>query len=371
METLRILIICKHFFPALNPRAIRATELAKEFSKMGHDVTVSFPTGGKDYAFFENEYLIKINNLGKIPNGVKLHGNGIKFTARKVLRRALTFIEYPDIILMFLVKRYLRRREGYDLLISIAVPHPIHWGVAKSWKKKFPAKVWVADCGDPYMFARLDTYSKPFFFSYLEKDFCRKCDFISVPFEEMRHQFYSEFRKKILVIPQGFNFDEPKISENPSNTKPTFIYAGSIIPRKRDLSLLLNFLSEYKESFLFIVYTKQNKLFNEYKILLKDKLDVRDYIDRKELLLEMKKADFLVNVDTVFDDHNNVEAVPSKLIDYAISGRPILNIKSDKLDSDNIKAFLSGDYSGKRQMDISRYHIKVVANQFIQTVKRS
>ena len=277
-------------------------------------------------------------------------------------------MEWPDIELMFRVPKVLMREEGYDLLISIAVPFPIHWGVAKAWQDNNKiAKGWVADCGDAYMLARLDTFRKPFYFKYFEKSFCRKCNLISVPFDELRNQFYKEFCSKIITIPQGFDLREIKRFNAPiKNEKTTFMFAGSIIPRIRDLRLFLNFLTNWQDDFLFIIYSKQREWFEEYKDILKDRIDVRDYIDHSTLIYEMSKVDFLVNVDTMYDSESNVEAIPSKLIDYAMADRPILNFTSGNLDADKVKAFLSGDYSRARIIDLSRYDINLVAKQFIQ-----
>ncbi|CAF3700014.1 unnamed protein product, partial [Rotaria sp. Silwood1] len=87
------------------------------------------------------------------------------------VRRALLWLfEYPDIGLMFQVKSALKNESGYDLLISVAVPHPVHWGTALAWNEKKPiATTWVADCGDPYMGLTYETYKKPFYLKYLEK----------------------------------------------------------------------------------------------------------------------------------------------------------------------------------------------------------
>jgi len=53
---------------------------------------------------------------------------------------------------MFKVRKILKYEKDYDLMISFAVPYPIHWGVAWSITKKHKiSEVWVADCGDPYM----------------------------------------------------------------------------------------------------------------------------------------------------------------------------------------------------------------------------
>ena len=75
-------------------------------------------------------------------------------------------------------------------------------------KKPKTAKKWIADCGDPFMGAKLETFRKPFYFKYFEKDFCRKADYITVPAEGAKKAYYSEFLGKIRVIPQGFNFKQ-------------------------------------------------------------------------------------------------------------------------------------------------------------------
>lgn len=370
MVNKKILIVCRAFYPDISPRSFRATELAKEFARQGHDVTVRFPTRDYDYSSFEIKNNLKIKNLGQLNwKGVELKGSKVELLLRRALKRGLqVLLEYPGIELMFKVSDMLKQEKRYDLLISVATPHTIHWGVARVWdKKKEIAKTWIADCGDPFMFARLDTFKKPFYLKYFEKDFCKKCDFISVPFTAMHEQFYPEFKRKIITIPQGFDFREIiKYEGLVKNDRQTFIYAGSIIPGLRDLSLLLDFLKDYKKDFLFIVYTNKPKWFDNYKEQLSSKLVVKEFIERIPLIFEMSKADFLVNVDTRLDSESNAEAMPSKLIDYALSGRPILSINSGRLDTNKVQAFLAGDYSGARIIDINRYDIRVVSNQFLE-----
>ena len=62
----------------------------------------------------------------------------------------------------------------------------------------------------------------------------------------------------------------------------------------------------------------------------------------------MSKADFVVNVDTVYDNNTHVEAVPSKLIDYAVANRPILNINSSYIDKKMVLEFMNKDYSRQK-----------------------
>jgi len=216
------------------------------------------------------------------------------------------------------------------------------------------------------MFARLDRFRKPPWFKPLEIEFCRKCDYISIPFLQLQHQFYPRFRDKIRVIPQGFNFNEIRLFDGEvANVKPVFIFAGTVIPGKRDLNNFIGYISGLSIDFHFIIYSNQTNYFDRYKEMLGDKIEIRDYIDRLSLIYEMSKADFLVNVDTVYDTMNNIEAIPSKLIDYALSGRPILNISSAEPDHANIKMFMEGNYSGRRHIDIDNYDIRSVVDKFL------
>ncbi|NLD64908.1 MAG: glycosyltransferase family 4 protein [Bacteroidales bacterium] len=362
----RILIVCRSFFPEISPRSFRATELAKEFARQGHDVTILFPTNGGDYTEFEKIHNVKIKDLGTLRfKPIQLNGGGPVLLLRRALRRTLQVLfEYPDIQLMFMVAKALKNERGHDLLISIAVPHPIHWGVAKAWKKgNSIAKKWIADCGDPFMLARLDTFHKPFYFKYFEKSFCRKCDYITIPVETAKTPYYPEFHDKIRVIPQGFRLDE--IDDMPAFVKkheyPRFAYAGNFIPGRRDPKALLDHLSKMKDYFKFFIFSSHLSMINGYKTQLNDKLELREPLPRVELLKVLTTMDFLVNID-----NNTNEQIPSKLIDYAIAGRPVMNIRKDT-DLTVVDEFLSGDYA-KRMMleDLKKYDIRNVAAQFME-----
>jgi len=369
-----ILLVSSAFYPEISPRSFRATELAKEFARQGHEVIVMSKYRSYNYANFLKEFPITIKMWRKQIWPV-FPGFNIRWLSilSRIFNRFLSLVfEYPNIEGMFRVRNILKGEKGYDLMISFAVPFPVHWGVSWARTEKNPiAKIWIADCGDPYMFARLDSFKKPFYFKIPEVNFCHKCDYISVPFDQMRNQFYPEFRSKIEVIPQGINFNEVVVSkENPKNEKPVFVFAGSIIPGKRDLTLFLDFLSSISTDFLFIVYTNQNFWFKKYKLTLNEKLVLNEYIDRLPLIYEISKADFLVNVDTIFDTQSEVEAVPSKLIDYALARRPILNLIHSFLDKGMVMEFLNGDYSRQRVVNLLNHDISKVALKFLELVNR-
>jgi len=359
----KILIISGSFYPAISPRAFRAAELAKELSRQGHDVTVYFPTEGKDYSSFEIENNLKIIDLGQLKwKGISLKGGRIELLVRRAFKRVLQLLlEWPDIELMFKVSRILKTENEYDLLISIAVPYPIHWGVARARSaERRIADCWIADCGDPYMGDTTDSFRKLFYFKYIEKWFCRKADFITIPFEGARSAYYPEFHDKIRIIPQGYQLDNLNIPEYKKVFDyPVFAYAGGFIPGRRDPGQLLDFLSACNRRFKFVIYTSQNNILLPFKRTLGEKLIIREYIPREELLVVLAGMDFLINFD-----NNTGTQLPSKLIDYAITGRPVLNITSETNPS-LILEFMEGNYNREMNLEpMMNYDIRVVARKF-------
>jgi len=364
----KILIIGKLFYPENSPRAFRATELAKEFARGGHNVTV-ITIFNKEQSSFVKEYNVKINDLGKFSWEIpKIGKTRIAVLLERVLSRFFSiFFEFPNIQLTFLVNKIVRKESNYDLLISVASPHTIHWGVAMARKADNPiAKIWVADCGDPYMGRENDSFKPAFYFKYIEKWFCRKADFISVPTNGAIQAYYPEFRNKILVIPQGFKFEDiPIKKKNVRNSTPTFAYAGGFIKGKRDPSEFLEFLLGLSQDFEFHVYTYMKGMVNSYAERSNGRIILHDKIDRDTLLHILSGMDFLVN----FENYG-IKQTPSKLIDYAIVGRPILSIDTVNLSKTKVMEFLSGDYRNQFVVqDIDQYRIENVTARFLSCLE--
>lgn len=367
-EKKKILLVTNGFYPEISPRSFRATELAKEFARQGHHVRVYTKNRDCDYSGFLKECPVDLRMWPKyrFPGISQWEGRLGSLISRSLKRLALMLAEYPGIEDMFKVRRLLRKERGYDLMISFAVPYPVHWGVARARSKKNPiAGTWVADCGDPYMGCDTDSFKKLFYFRWVEKWFMRKADFISIPLENARKAYYPEFLNKIMVIPQGFEFkpvsNHGKKIENPV---PSFAYAGGFIPGIRDPRPFLRCLEQLNDPFRFIVYTRDRNLIKPFLKNLDGKLEILDYIPREQLLEELAEMDFLVN----FDNNTGVQS-PSKLIDYALTGRPVLNVTNNP-DNKRILEFIRGDYSGKMDLgELDRFEIRNVAKQFLNIIE--
>jgi len=365
----KILIVAGAFYPINSPRSLRATELAKELALQGHSVTVYTDRNNEVHTDFEKEHNIVIKDLGKNRFvSIQLSGSRLSVIFKRLSARVLNLLfEYPKIEYFFKVKKALKLESGYDLLISIAVPYPIHWGVAFVYKKKCAlAKKWVADCGDPYYLDIADTFKKLFYFKFIEKWAFRKADFISIPIEAGKGGYFPEFHKKIVIISQGVKFDKSAIKTNyVVNEIPTFAFAGSLIKNYRDPTEFLKELTNINLPFKFIVYTNKSILLEPFKNSLKDKIEIRNYIPRTELLNELKKYDFVIN----FENAEKVQ-VPSKLIDYVLIERPILSVSNSFDEKDNFIQFLNGNYSSQFVVqDIDKFKIENVAKKFIELIE--
>lgn len=365
MQKSKILIVSRAFYPVIAPRAFRATELAKEFARQNHDVTVLTHTRGHDFRSFENRYNLQVKDFTNNQwREIKIRGNKFEVLVRKAIRSFLVYLfQFPDIQLTIFLRKYLKNFKGYDLLISIAAPYPVHWGVALARQEnKSLAKIWIADCGDPFWKNKEKKFTIPFYFKIIENWFCNKPDFITVPIPEAKMAYPRKCQRKIYVIPQGFKFDEfPLVKEGYKNAVPTFAFAGTIKKGVRNPNVLLDFLSTIKMDFRFIIYTRKSSIILPYKEILGSKLEIKDYIPRNELLVELAKMDFLVNLE----NNKNYQS-PSKLIDYALLQKPILSINNKNFNKEVVNSFLKGDYGKSLKVEnIEQYDIKNVVIKFI------
>ena len=100
--------------------------------------------------------------------------------------------------------------------------------------------------------------------------------------------------------------------------------------------------------------------------LLGHKLEIRNMVKRENLLTNLSKMDFLINLE----NRNCPTQIPSKLIDYSISNRPILSLNPVEINKTKFEEFLNGNYNGRLTVsNLNQYQIKNVAASFIDLIK--
>lgn len=358
---LKIVIITQTIYPALDPRSHRSMQLALGLADAGHDVTVYALLGKYDYGKYQENRNIKFKNLGESKLGLRNSDNDSRYTIfnRGMKKLFWNVFLYPDIEMVPMIRKALKKEKNIDLLISIAVPYINHFAIAGL--KNINAKCWVSDCGDPFTgnpFCNVSSH-----FKYFERKWGRRTDYITVPIAEAKDGYFKEFENKIKVIPQGFNFDNIKLASYKKNSIPTFAYSGATYKDLRDPSKFLDYLSTINKPFKLIVYTVGGNLFKQYVDLLRDKMELRGYVERDELLYELSKVDFLINIK----NKSGVQQ-PSKLIDYANTKRPIITITSDFTESEKVvfEEFLTENYTNQTIVEnIEKYDIRNVVKEFV------
>lgn len=358
---MNILIISQHSFPKQGPRAFRTAELSEYLVKMGHNVVLYTTLGKYDYSEYEKRTGVIMKDLAP-----KLAVNGSDGTNRYNLFDKFMYhffhrlLFWPFCEFHFIIDRVFKENPNMDLLITIAYPHSIHSGAARAKQKNkhiFP-KIWICDCGDPFMLNPF--FDFPSYMKKYEHLWCSLCDYITVPTKESKNGYYEQYHRKIRIIPQGFDFTKTPTAVYKKNKIPTFIFTGTVYSGVRDPRSFMDFLLKYQKPYKFILMLYK-PLEEKYIIESKGQIEYRVGKNRKEVIWECSKADFLINIE----NPSTVQS-PSKLIDYGIAGRPVLAI-TNHFDSATIfDEFMEGNYKHQRMIDnLDSFRIETVANQFI------
>ena len=392
---MNILITSFYYYPELTPRAFRTHELVKEFCAQGHHVTLYLPNkavfkhadlqipnlvirmvGDPDEAPRQENAEPKALAEKNKPKRQIIYQFLKKMIPRPVKNKIKEFREWKASYFYPIHRKdYIRQlaeelkcEKSYDLLISIGLPIEVHLGTAIGLlknKQLRKTKVKVADYGDPF-----STNGKVFA-GYRLVDFfiARMFDYFTVP-TEIAVPAYRLFKRKnhIKVIPQAFKLNEYKTAEYTPNSKPTFAYAGCFYQKIRNPAFFFDYLKQLNKNFQFYLFTiKESRdtqaIIDKHKQDLGDKLHVVYNTERKKLIYELSKMDFLINFD-----NNTSNQLPSKLIDYRIAGRPICSISPSKHRQDFHtfnNFFLNGDYSNSIKINLNAFDISVVASKFL------
>ena len=371
---MRILVISRWFSPSKNPRAFRTTELVREFLIRGHTVDFFAPHNAVfDDSFLKSngQYYGVISRENKqVENTDIQYGllNILKGKCISSLKKLVRFFlgeGIRDIGYAFRLFRALRlniTHKKYDMVLAISYPFSVLVAVALYLRSYKDEVLKVADCGDP--FYDNPAFKKAGYLKYLERWVLRCFDKIVIPMEEAIPSYrYCDIRDRICIIPQGFRLLEIQNNIYLPCEIPTFCYAGVFYETIRDPRFFLEYLCREDLNFKFVVYALEDPftkhILRIYKKRMGEKLVIKKPVEREQLILEMAKMDFVLNFD-----NENVNQKPSKLIDYAMSRRPILSFNRQTFCPDVFQAFLRGDYTAQYHVDLEKYDIRRVTDQF-------
>ena len=310
---MKIVILTGNFYPEIHPRSFRATELAKEFVRKGHDVTVVCcrTVVGFDYDDFERVEHIKIIRVD-VYKGDKTAGVSAK--------RRTTFFNLKRFFISYLLCgnlfRYvidLSRKltsvdclKSAEMVISLSLPFSNHYGLARYIKKNGKSFIAVADSGDPFYYS-LQT-KRAIWFKYIEQAVYKNCDFLTIPTANAIQQYSPIIpESKIKIIPQGFNMRDLNLYKGEFVSPVKIAYAGVFYWGIRNPEFLFRALEETDidyEFYLFMRYydAKLDEVLDKYP-KLKSRMKIQLCVPHDELITELSKMHFLVNIENIISSN--------------------------------------------------------------------
>lgn len=354
---MRILVLTFSYSPVANARAVRWSALAEEWVKLGHEVAVVSAWGPG---------LPTTERL----NGVEVYRSGTRLIEQlraKLARRRASdsasgaaaragngwavnsiwrTIYWPDTSCLwfgpaFRQARAVQRQFQAEVVISVS-PTFTAALVGMALLSRLPRRPsWLLDLGDPFSFADEAPPNNYRLYRGLnhkvERRAFRQADVVTVTTEETRRLYTSAFpesSEKVHVIPPLAPRRLASNEQTPDGAI-SFVYVGTLYRAIRNpdflLALFRSLLERSRPALELHIYGDVQDCrgsFERYQQLLGRNVFVHGTVSRERAVQAMQQASVLVNIG-----NRTSYQLPSKLVDYAALGKPILNIASVPDDS--------------------------------------
>lgn len=369
---MRILIVSYSYAPALTPRAFRWSALAEWMIAQGHQVDVICAqdveseavqiingvaihrVGGNIREMVKRKLGIESATIATSRNVQKPMTTNVRGRFRNILttiyRYTLRKILWPDFA-GFWYFSALRKAKNliesnlYDAIVSVSVPFTGHL-VGLALHKKYGIR-WLADIGDPFSFMTETPVNNHWLFNKLnyfsESKVLHRANVISVTTEGTKTEYCRHFpdivSSKISVIPPLFAAAAQLVDSKPffkGGDQIRLVFAGTLYSQIRNPSALLNFfkslldesIEERLELHFFGAINDCEFCFEKFSPLIGKKIFLHGLVPREEALRAMKEATILINLG-----NGTAYQLPSKVVEYVMLAKPVLNISPIELDS--------------------------------------
>jgi glycosyltransferase involved in cell wall biosynthesis len=346
-----------------NPRAFRWTHLSEEIVAAGYsvDVVTSWVPGCSDTERIGNlsihragwrflERLRGRRRLAREQAGkVKmLKASSWLMKARQAVLKGVNWLwrslYWPDSsCFWFFPARQMAlaliAQKQYDVVISVA-PTFTAVAVGHSVHKRVADAVWLLDLGDPFSFLKEAPPNNTTLYGRLNRWYERKvfsqADVVSVtnPQTQQRYaEVFPESATKLLVIP-------PLLSLPQSGSKSTvpgrLVYVGTMYRNIREPGFLLELfrralsagLSHETELHCYGDVSSCLDIIAGYEPLLGKRVFFHGVVPREVAAQALDEAHFLINIG-----NETTYQLPSKVVEYAATGKPIINLAKSRMDS--------------------------------------
>jgi glycosyltransferase involved in cell wall biosynthesis len=374
---MRILVISKSYYPAITPRAFRWTAISEHWANQGHSVDVLCSRSSTSLKY-EVKNDVKIHRVGrKIKESLKSIffknnqnekiGKNTGFQSKTFSRnrsKALNFIKWtydytwkkiywPDSDCLWYFPavskaKQLVSKKDYDCIITVSHPFTGHL-IGLTLKRGYQNIRWLVDIGDPFCFLDETPVNNSLLYKRLNYriegkvfEYADAVSVTTVPALEKYAQIFPESGRKISVIPPLLS---PAKSNNTTNQafskdeKIRMVFIGTLYKTIRNPKYLLKIfemlldtkIGHRIELHFFGAIHDCGAVFDNYLSLLDNKIWLYGRVEKDQANKAMHEADILINIgnDTVYQ-------LPSKVVEYAWTGKPVINIAKHPNDSSTI-----------------------------------
>lgn len=358
---MRILIITAQYYPSVTPNVYRWGAIAEHWAACGHEVHIlctrhiMTPPNGSIRGVWvhragHNSLLDWIHHLlGRRQGRGQVGSTGRAGKGRRWLEKVVDLtwrrIYWPDGRQLWYQPGTKRGRvlvEQYDIeaVISVGLPFTAH-RIAQALKARFPDLYWLMDIEDPFSIAMSDArINNTFLYGKLniaaEHRALQQADRVTVTVAAARKAYavaFPQVAARIAVVPPVFNLpvkDAPGFVFEPDDAIH-LAYFGSFYHRIRTPHALLALLEACRQQhpqlwqqlrihFFGEIHSSFWPVFERYPDV-NEQLRFHGLVSRSTVAAAIHSADCLINVGNRTSYH-----LPSKSVDYMMSGKPVVNI---------------------------------------------
>ena len=334
-----ILIVTHQFIPHQSPRTTRWKLLYDELIKSGFKVTVVTGTlqtnSDSNIRYIGNRKASRIVKNLRSKSNIEQdssYKNYLYKLLKKIYRFFYKFFAWPDYTMFWIYSIWKNRKKidiDYDLIISVSLPFSSH--VAAYIINRDKNKKWIMDIGDPFSLKNNAFENNRYLYKslnyYFENKFYEKAHQVVFTHQESANEhkkFFNIPENKVIIGNPISSFSQSLFQKSISynyETKPIKVgYFGVLTKGVRSPNEVLKFF--HKTDFELHWYTnpdsiemiKQNKIDQKYNKFF-------DMVTRNEALEKMVDSlHCLLSIGNL-----NPAQLPSKVIEYISTGKPVLH----------------------------------------------
>jgi hypothetical protein len=339
----KYLIVTHQFLPHVSPRTTRWKLLVDELVSLGHEVTVL--TGTKQHSQDSNIEIIFVGNSRASNVVVNLRNqsnsldskNRIKSIIFKLLKKVYRFVirnfAWPDYTMFWLISVFKVRKKlnlEYDVLVTVSLPFSSHIAGYLINKKK--GKPWIMDVGDPFTLKTTAPENNSFLYGrlnkYYEMKFYQQASKVLFTHDDARKIHIKEFQinPSITAVGQPISKFREHLYEQTKNYNYTnndikFGYFGIFTHGVRTPVNFINFLDKFQNYEMHWYINSDSESILQKNRLDSSKHNFNSHVARDEALQLMTKSfHCLVSIGNL-----NPNQIPSKVIEYIATGKPVIH----------------------------------------------